>query len=360
MIEIIASKSEIAKLSLQSEETSSQHFQLIKNEIIKGKVLRHFDPKNLQLLIKGRKITAKTNLSLKPGGMILLKVEKSFPNPILKVVTSNFNTTDAMNISLILSGIKKNLWESLFNKLDNYPIQNHAKMIFKQLVKYSSEGRLSIHSPDILKDIIGNSGLAWEAKLREILTRGTFVEGDIDRMISEDFKGLGSRILSLMGDQDDLLESFISTIKNIQLFNHQGLKQGGKIFIPFPIQFADGRFTVGQLLINYKQNKENGQGKEKKEREFTRISFLLELSRLGPLRADLSVREKEIQGRFLLVEEKVKHLIEENLSFFVDRLKEKGFSIIHMECHIKTEEVIKNSMVAEIVQEDGANISLFA
>ena len=86
----------------------------------------------------------------------------------------------------------------------------------------------------------------------------------------------------------------------------------------------------------------------------------MELSNLGPLRADLNIKGKEIGGRFLLTKEEAKLLIEKSIPIFISRLKEKGFSVRSMECHLKDPETVKQSLIEEIFQEEGNTISLVA
>jgi len=85
-----------------------------------------------------------------------------------------------------------------------------------------------------------------------------------------------------------------------------------------------------------------------------------ELSNLGPLRADLTIKGKEIEGRFLLTKEEAKLLIEKGIPIFVSRLKEKGFSVRSMECHLKDPEIVKQSLIEEIIHQEGNTISLVA
>ena len=87
---------------------------------------------------------------------------------------------------------------------------------------------------------------------------------------------------------------------------------------------------------------------------------MLEFSNLGPLRADLTIREKEIDGRFLLSNEEGKLLIERNLPSLINNLTARGFCIKNMECHLKKAEIVKHSLLKEIIQEEGCSVSLVA
>jgi len=349
-----------SKIFLQSEENSTSPPKLIKNEIVNGKVLKSFSLNKSLLLIKGKRVIAGTHVPLSEGMMLSLKVEEVSPNPVLKLLDAKISNRDAVNISMILSAIKENLWKSLFERLNHYPLSGTDIKQFRQLMNDLSQRLFLKSEPDLLRGIIENSGFCWEAKLKKLFLQNTMGNDNINKLTTGDLKGLGSKILSLMEGKEVLLKRFLSAIENIQLLNHMGLEQDRKLFIPIPIQFPDGLFTVGQLLIQLNQRKKGDHEEEKKDKGFFKISFLLELSNLGPLRSDLTIKEKEIYGKFLLVTEEAKLVIEKNLPTFINTLQKKGFSVLQMECQIKAPEIVTQSLIREIIKEEGCTISLVA
>jgi len=233
--------------------------------------------------------------------------------------------------------------------------------LFKELMDDISKKLFLKPNPDLLRELVDKSGIGWEAKLREIITSKTnYSKTNINELISGDLKGFGSKLISLMEGQNDLFKKFVSTIENLQLLNQFGLEQERKIFIPIPFQSPDGLFTMGQLLIHLHENKKNNGDVKDKDKDFFRISFLLEMSNIGPLRADLVVRQKQINGRFLIVEEKAKSIIEQQLPSLIKAFEEKGFVIPHFECRMKEPVEIKDTLIKEIIHKDGHNISLVA
>ena len=136
------------------------------------------------------------------------------------------------------------------------------------------------------------------------------------------------------------------------------MKQEGKIFLPIPMQLPDGFFAVGQLLIQMSEREGGGPEGRKRNKDFLRITFLLELSRIGPLRADLHIKDKEIEGRFLVTKEASKRMIESHMALFTDRLEAKGFSVRHMGCSIKTRKTVMESPLEDVMQDEGHNFSL--
>lgn len=349
-----------SKISFPSGNGDTPNLKLVKNEVLKGKVLKTISSNKALLLIKGQKIMARSHLPLTEGSEISLKVEKIDPNPILKLLGTKHETINTIKTSMILTGIKKNLWKTIIEHIDRFRLSNDEKKLFKELADHISKRLFLKPTPDLLRELIDKSGLGWEAKLREIITSKTFPKANINELISGDLKGLGSKFIASMKQQNEVMNQFVSMIKNIQLLNRFGLEQDGKIFIPIPMHFPDGLFTVGQLLIHLHQNKKRGHETKKTDKDLFKVSFLLELSNLGPLRADLSVRGEQINGRFLMVEEHAKLLIETNLPSFVKILKERGFSILHLECQIKDPGDIKDPLIKKIIREEIHNISLVA
>jgi len=345
-----------SKISLQPNDNKTIYPKLVENEIVEGKVLRSFSLKNVLLLIKGKEIMAKTHMPLREGSVISLKVEDVHPNPVLKLLGVVNENIETLNTSTILTGLKENLWKTIIENIDQWMIPDSDKKLFKVLIDDISKNLLQKPNPDLLRKLIDKSGIAWEAKLREIVTSKTnYGKININEVITGDLKGFGSKILSLLDGQSDFFERFISTIKNFQLLNQVGLEQERKIFIPIPVQFSDGLFAIGQLLIHLNGNKnKDGNGKEK---DYFKISFLLEMSNLGPLRADLVVRQKQINGRFLIVEEKAKGIIEKQLPSLIKTLEQKGFVIPHFECHIKEPVEIKDTLIKEIIHKESHNIN---
>ena len=349
-----------SKISLQPDDNTAFLLKLSENEIVKGKVLRSFSFKSVLLLIKGKRIMAKTHIPLREGSVISLKVEEVHPNPILKLIGTINKNNEAVNTSIILTGLKKNLWKTIIENIDNYKLPDNDKKMFKELVDDISKKLYLKANPNLLRELLDKSGIGWEAKLKKIITSKTYYnKTNINELITGDLKGFGSKILSLMEGRDDLFEKFISTIKNVQLLNQLGLEQERKIFIPLPLQFPDNVFSMGQLLIHLNENKKDNDGKENNNDLF-RISFLLEMSNLGPLRADLVVRQKQINGRFLIVEEKAKIIIEKQLPYLIKTLENKGFGIPNFECHMKKPFEIKDSLIKEIIHKENNTINLVA
>jgi hypothetical protein len=348
----------VPKISLQLGPDSTSLVELFKNEVVEGKVLKSPALDTALLLIKGRRVMARTYVPLREGRVLSLKVEEISPTPTLRLLGIKLPDKGAVDISIVLSAIKENPWRSLFENIHHYGLPKEALSLFRELMNDLSLRLFLNPPPELLRIFIEKSGLSWEAKLKKLLINKKIGGDNLNRLIEGDLKGMVSRFLALKEEKGVFLKRFLSTTKSTQLLNRFGLEQDRKIFLPIPIQFPNGPFTVGQLLIHLPQKGKDGYRRQKIGKEPFRITFLLDLSNLGPLRADVTVKAKEIEGKFLLTREEAKLLIEESIPIFINRMKERGFSVRCIECHLKDHEIVKESLIKEIIQEEGNTISL--
>jgi hypothetical protein len=334
--------------------------KLTNNEIIEGRVLKAYPSGQFLISIKGKNVMAISNVPLKRGSVLTLKVEKISSVPVLKILGDGKRDIKAFNIPLILSAIKENLWESLLDSLNSKAVPRGKASLLKGLMNHVTMEIFSEPSQEILRTLIDKSGFRWEWKLKKAALQKNISGADIEKLVETDLKGMASKFFSLDGEKDILLKKLLSTISNIQLLNQQGFERERKIFLPIPIQLPDGLFTVGQLLIYMPKKREDGHAKQKNHDKSFIITFLLTMSKLGPLRADLSMKGNEIGGNFIVTSEKSKQIIENNLPAFVGSIKGKGFTVSAMECHLRDAEEVKKSPIREIFYEEGNTISLIA
>ena len=360
MTQIIHSPIPESRLSIQFRDNDTSQPQFIKNEIVKGIVLKSISSTSIMLLIKGKRVNANTHIPLSEGSFVTLKVENTHPNPILKLLNIEGKGIDTVNTSIILNGINKNLWKTIIENIDQYAISIKEKEILEELWTDISKKLFPNPTPERLKEFIDHSGMGWENKIRKLLTSETHQPLDIQKLLTSDLKGLISKYITSSSQENELFNGFVSMIQNIQLLNHFAIKEDGKLFIPLPLRFSDGYFTVGQLLIASDRFKGSRRKKREQENGVFRISFFLELSHLGPLRADLAIQNNKISGRFLTVKEKTKKVIEKQLPSFISAFDKRGFSILHLECYLKEPKHVNDTPINEIIPKRSCNISLVA
>ena len=303
---------------------------------------------------------ARTAVALTEGRVLSLKVQETVPVLTFKLLGTKPADIDIVSIALILSAVKENLWKSISENIDHYGLSREALSRFKELMDDLSLGLFSKSAPDLFRLLIDKSGMNWEAKLREALHNKTIGGDNLAKLVDGDLKGLASKFLGFKGESAVLLKRLVSTLSHIQILNYLGLKQEGKLFFPIPIQLPDGLFTVGQLLIQLPQKEGKEHGKKKARKDLSRIIFLLDLSVLGPLRADLTIQGQAIEGRILLSKKEAKACIEKGIPILISRLEERGFSVLSMECHLKDPVIVNESLIQEIIPDEGYSLNLIA
>lgn len=361
----------VSKTLYKRDQDAGALSGLRRNQIVKAKVVKSSSSGRAVLLIKGKEVTARTHANLIKGSVVSLKVEKSMPVPTFQLLGMKLVDSNPVNISIVLSAIKENLWAFIDKNIHSQGISQTEAAWFRKLMHdlslelFTKSG--SKPDPDMLKIMIDKLGLNWEAKLLKVLinktiTRDAAYRDHLDKLINGDLKGLVSRFLNLKDAKGAVFKRFVSTMENIQLLNRLGLEQGRKIFLPVPMQFSDGLFIVGELLIHLpqKERDEDDHGRQKTDKKPFRIIFLLELSNLGPVRVELTTKGDKIEARFLLATRETKTFIENNLQPFIASLNDRGFTILQIDCQVKKPEMIKKSLVNEIIQGQDSSISLVA
>jgi len=360
LIEISSLPLSKLKITFPSEAKSKIPLALLRNEIIKGKVIKTLTSQTALLLIKGRTVLAQSNAPLKEGTVVSLKVVDTDPMPTLKLHPTPLAKPAGANMGLIFSALEENIWKSVMEKVVEPGFPKTEGTHIKEVLTELSRDLLFKPKPDFLSALIDKLGLRWEAKLRHLLISKQVESGSIENLIKGDLKGLGARSIVLRQEEEGFLNRFVTTLDNIQLLNRLGLDQKQKIFLPVPMHFQDGLFTVGQLLIQLPQKESHKEENQRTEKAFFKVTFLLQMSILGPLRADLTLSGKTINARIWLTKEDAKVLVEKNLPSLIDSLRQHGFLIHRIECQLRDKEQVRQSLIKEMILEEGQTISLRA
>lgn len=360
MLELTYAKLPESDLSLSISSNLKSLPKLINNELIKGRVLQAYHSNQFLISIKGKQVMAVSNIPLKEGTLLPLRVKKTPSALLLKIMQHEKIHIKPFNIPLILSAIKENVWESLSNSSGNQKTPEGGISRLKDLINYITMEIFSEPSEDILDTIIDKSGFYWENKLKHAILQKNIDRQSIEEFIQKDLKGIASRLISIEGEDNTILKRLVTTITNIQLLNNDAFEGQRKIFLPIPIQLPDKTFTLGQLFLHIPKKHKEKNARQKPDEDLFTITFLLNMSKLGPLRAELSAKGDEIGGSFIVVSEKSKLVIDGNLPAFSSALESKGFTVSLMECHIADIEKVKQSPITEMFNDENNTISLMA
>lgn len=314
------------------------------NQIINAKVLQLLPQGKALLLVNGQKVVAKTALLLKIGEEVQLKVLAQKPDIILKLMGPVQKITPQQISSLV----------SFFSKNETIPDIIGTKMTSVKEMLYALALKSDKPDETFLPKLIEKSGLIWEKKVANILLGNkapSDIKSGLDILLKQDIKGNILKAL-LMADPQKIEDlkvaaSFSKTIENFQLLNHQSA-ESGRFLLPFPV-FNEGAFSFGQLLIDT-GGKTNSNNKD--ENKVIQVSFLLNMTLLGPLRADFSILKKEITGRFLLNDDETCKYVKSKICELTTRLANIEYHVRKIDCHTAKKEDIQHSSFIETLIRD--------
>lgn len=341
----------------RAKGTSAPSQKYYENEIVKGRVLKSVSSEEAILLIKGTKVSARAFAPLKEGTELWLQLEKTSPRLTFRVLSTGPAGPFEVNSSELVAAIRSNIWKALYDHLSTHGSAGAAGERFVKLMNELSQTVFLKPSADMLDKLFELCGMHWEKKLRHLLEQNRFSRENIASMADQDLKGSAA----LLADtRDEWAEKFVSVIKQLQLLNHAAVNQDRKAFIPVPMLFPDGSFSLGQLLIHL-PDKESKDGRcNRAENAPVRITFLLEMSRLGPLRVDLVVVDKQISGRFILSDAPAQKIFSKHLASLAEALSDRGFVVKQMSCLVKELAVFKETLIEEVFPSETSRIRWIA
>jgi hypothetical protein len=318
-----------------------------KDQIVQAKVLDVLPHGNARLLINNRTVTAKTSMLLKPGEDIQLKVLEQKEAVLLKLM----GPVQKMTTSQISSLIRFFSGNEAITDVGRINIPG-VKNLFHDLSLKSGKA-----DKDFLPKLIEKIGLTWEnktAKLAQGHTSLPDIKQNLSLLINQDIKALIQKELLLAGSEHSqnmsTAASFSETLENLQLLNHQNT-ESGRFLLPFPV-FSENIFRFGQLFIDTGGRKKNDEGSADK---LIQISFLLDMTSLGPLRADFSILKKEISGRFLLSDEEICQYVRSMIPELKERLGSIDYKVHEIECVTADKTRIQPSDFIEMMLKSGAD-----
>ena len=288
--------------------------------VLGANVVRLLPGGRVELSINGEKITAQTNLRLTPGEHLELTARESKDNIVLKIVSSDHGDRMRARLSparLLSRLVQGDGWE----KIARSPKVHRALEA------------LALKSPDrdddFLPRLIRNGGLTLERKLAGLIQSSPRpAPGLVAQVLSQDLKVLAMDALEKNMVGKTVSGEVADTFETTQLANAPG-NETGRYLLPFPF-FSNGEFYFGQLLLDMGEESLGGVG----DKNVVKVSFLLDMSYLGPIRADFSILKGHISGRFWVRDGGIQAHMEGLLEELRGRLAKIDYVLDRVECRV--------------------------
>lgn len=280
-----------------------------------------------------------------------IKTSRMDPGPPIPTATQNTPVPVPRSLPLVI---------------ESPPFVN--KNVFSQLVARINDMALkpdSTFDAKTLRDLVKNSGLMWENKVRSfaeahMADRGSLLAREsADALLANDVKALSMKLTQSVepGSQNtvETLKRFVDSLDKMQILNCHSSDETGRFLLPLPF-FSGDTLRFGQLLIDLDRRG----GSEKKEGDrMVRVAFLLEMSQLGHIQADFAIFKKSLGGEFVVGSPSVKESIDEALPEFQSELALKGYTVTRMECRVTDPETLsRTSLTERMVNTDGGAVNI--
>ncbi len=316
-------------------------------QVLNAKVLDASSPNQVQLLVDGQKLTVSTPLPLARGMDLSLAVVRSQDGIVLKPVPD----ARSASVSIDTAG-------SALNTGQNTAFQAASlTKIFQGLTALSQTRepalndilmglslKSDVRDDQFLPRILKNMGLGFEKKLAEgfdgVSDKKTIAYA-IKQLAGQDLKAASLSLAVMESDPgkanvlkqiSDALDHFAQL--NVKSGDGGQSHEGTRFLLPFPVWQEDG-FDFGQLMVDTGKA-----GKTNKGKKMLSISLLLNMTVLGPLRADFSILDKTIAGRFLLENQATCDYLSPKISDLRQRLSGIGYQAGNIDCQVARPEQI--------------------
>ncbi|HSM73374.1 MAG TPA: hypothetical protein VK852_02010, partial [Desulfobacterales bacterium] len=220
------------------------------NAELAATVTRVLSARQVQLAIAGEHILADTCLELQPGSRLQLKVIRTDPRPVLKIMET-VGPQDSAGMPALkrpplagdpFAGLSRLL--SIAGRLS----AGHAGggEGLARLTGLIASLAVKSAAPDaaLLEGLMLNAGMLWEAKVSQALSRrpAPAPEG-LRQMTAGDLKAAALQVLQEAAGGPAArasVQHFLEGLETLQILNRHAAAANGRFFLPLPVLGDDG------------------------------------------------------------------------------------------------------------------------
>ena len=332
-------------------------------EVLRATVINPVDSLHTLIRIKGEEILVENRAaSLTQGRELTLQVEEIRPKVILKIIPEE-GLPGARVESLLMKYLSSDcpleelaeklaaLWGIPTERMDP-EVQDTLKQLFSLFNRFSP--LLSPSDPRQLQEIVVQSGLFWEAKLRRLIeaqgdnSLEAPLEGDLKSLLLKLEAQLNSligqnRMAELAGIEKwvKALEQFVDKIELYQILNLRQPESTENVWLLFPLWVQN---TLQFAELNFSFPRQGGETSADGE---STIFFLLHFPDWGRMKIEARVKGKSLYCSFTVSDPKIKEFLDRALPELSARLDPIGYEV-HSHVLLENAENIPPSLIPEI------------
>lgn len=332
-------------------------------EILRATVIDLVDSLHTLIRIKGEEILVENRaVSMTQGRELALQVEEIQPKVVLKIIPEE-GLPEARVEAFLMKYLSSDqpleelaeklaaLWKIPTERMDP-AVLDTLKQLFSLFNRFAP--LLSPSDPRQLQEIVAQSGLFWEAKLRQLIegpggkSFDAAVEGDLKNLLLK----LEAQLASLVGQGrmaefagvENLVKALGQWVDKVELYQVVNLRKPEStenFLLLFPLWFQN---TLQFVELNFSFPRP---GAEPSAGEESTIFFLLHFPDWGRMGIEARVRGKSLYCAFTVSDPKIKEFLDQALPELSDRLGRIGYGV-HSHVSLERAENIPSSLIPEM------------
>lgn len=314
---------------------ASQKFNFTVGQLVKGRVTGFTQDGKVLIDIQGRTVSAKSQLPLKVGSELWLEVRQTEPEPWL-----------------VLSGKKGAVQEFLQQILGDKSSVTKAVQTL-QLLSHDDKTQLPLELRGEVEGVLktfGNLSLGSEADPEKVIKllawlnagqagtgRGLFSAGlgeQLTKLLETLKQAGGEKTLdkaALLG-----IEKLAGLVDSLNSVNSQPPAPNQAPFFLLPCLLAAGA-GWGECLVSI--DADEGQDALSAAPHLS-LTFFLEMSRIGDIHLQVTVRGKSLRGDFVVADEAVQAHMEKCLPELTELMEKLGYGPVYLGCRVAEDNLI--------------------
>lgn len=305
--------------SIFSPQDSGAESRFSNGEIVQGQVIKTLGKEGALVRLRGISMLAATRTRLKAGQSILVKVEQVKPQFVVSLLLNDTPMQEktaallrlylpsAMPVSGLLAELETLLASLAPAALKGSGLELIMAELKKTFMSYDSDGKNIFE----LLGFFHESGLSRKKASQNLKRSLLVIRRNLERLVTKDpfiYREPLKRVAKAL--QNIELRQLINLVERQEIKSWQ---------LPY---WNGANLSSVQLYV---RREFTGKGKTKKSGKI-RVTLMLEMSRLGPMRIDLSAHEKNMEGQFYLSTNKAVKEVEKKLPELLKALSSAGFS----------------------------------
>ena len=320
-------------------------------EILEASITEKIGPSRFVLILKNSTFLADSDLSLKVGEKLLLKVEQLKPRIVLRLATleqdlslrqehlHNYRSNPQALTDMFITA-NSLLKQKSLDGLISERVKDGMHTILKIMdsLMYSTT---PLKKPFSVKDYIANLGLLLEHGLRKVLEerqeesnrrpvhglKGALMQFS-EELQNQMGKGnaLPPEELRVLRELAAFTEASIKTIETQQVVNISYQENEGKFMVQIPFVLPEG-IKEGKIFIEI----DRGTG-QKRDGSRCRFTMFLHLDALGNLMVDVSMRQKRLTCLFKCDDDETRTFLTPLLADLIPPLRLAGYDCDYLDC----------------------------